>query len=186
MVKKANGKWRMCTNYTDLNKACPKDPYLLPNIDWLVDGASGFALLSFMDAYLGYNQIKMHPQDEAKIAFITDSRTYCYKVMPFGLKNVEATYQHLMDKIFEEIIGTDMEVYVDDMVVKLMSHKTHIIRPARLTTITRRPKPMPSRLGPTSSDPLSNSPMRDGPVTSPTLAIQHRGYLSTSWTPHHF
>ncbi|RDX76953.1 hypothetical protein CR513_42997, partial [Mucuna pruriens] len=66
MVEKANGKWCMCTDYTDLNNVCPKDPYLLPNIDQLVDGASGFALLSFMDAYLSYNQIKMHPQDEAK------------------------------------------------------------------------------------------------------------------------
>ncbi|RDX86647.1 hypothetical protein CR513_32010, partial [Mucuna pruriens] len=57
MVKKANGKWRMCTDYTDLNKACPKDPYPLPNIDCLVDEVSGFALLSFMDAYSRYNQI---------------------------------------------------------------------------------------------------------------------------------
>ncbi|RDX95026.1 hypothetical protein CR513_22499, partial [Mucuna pruriens] len=61
MVKKTSGKWCMCTYYTDLNKAYHKDPYPLPNIDRLVDGASGFALLSFIDAYLGYNQIKMHP-----------------------------------------------------------------------------------------------------------------------------
>ncbi|RDX82709.1 hypothetical protein CR513_36465, partial [Mucuna pruriens] len=81
MVKKANGKWRMCTDYTDLNKACPKDPYPLPSIDRLVDGASGFVLLSFMDAYSGYNQIKMHPQDETKTAFITDAVAYCYKDM---------------------------------------------------------------------------------------------------------
>ncbi|RDX90308.1 hypothetical protein CR513_27837, partial [Mucuna pruriens] len=88
MVKKANRKWRMCT---DLNKACPKDPYL-PNIDQLVDGASDFTLVSFMDAYSGYNQIKMHPQDEVKTAFITNSGTYYYKVMPFELKNIGATY----------------------------------------------------------------------------------------------
>ncbi|RDX83775.1 hypothetical protein CR513_35277, partial [Mucuna pruriens] len=60
MVKKPNGRWRMCTDYTDLNKACPKDPYLLPSIDRLVDDVSGYALLSFMDAYSGYNQIRMH------------------------------------------------------------------------------------------------------------------------------
>ncbi|RDX94953.1 hypothetical protein CR513_22598, partial [Mucuna pruriens] len=60
MVKKASGKWRVCTDYTDLHKTCPKDPYLLPNINRLVDGASSFAVLSFMDAYSGYNQIKMH------------------------------------------------------------------------------------------------------------------------------
>ncbi|RDX71034.1 hypothetical protein CR513_49656, partial [Mucuna pruriens] len=90
MVKKANGKWRMCTDYIDLNKACPKDPYPLPSIDQLVDGALGYALLSFMDAYSGYNQIKMHPQDESKIAFIMDVGAYCYKVMPFDLKNAGA------------------------------------------------------------------------------------------------
>ncbi|RDX92393.1 hypothetical protein CR513_25480, partial [Mucuna pruriens] len=90
MVKKAIGKWRMCLNYTDLNKACPNDPYPLPSIDRLVGGASGSALLSFMD-------IKMHPQDEAKTAFITNVGAYCYKVIPFGLKNVGATYQRMMD-----------------------------------------------------------------------------------------
>ncbi|RDX62188.1 hypothetical protein CR513_59499, partial [Mucuna pruriens] len=118
MVKKANEKWHICTDYTNLNKAYPKDLYLFPNIDRLVDRAFGFTLLSFMDVYSGYNQIKMDPQDEAKTAFITDSGTYCYKVIPFGLKNAGATYQCLMDKIFKEIIGIDVEVYVDNMVVK--------------------------------------------------------------------
>ncbi|GAU30099.1 hypothetical protein TSUD_55830 [Trifolium subterraneum] len=91
MVKKASGKWRMCTDYTDLNKMCPKDDYPLPSIDQLVDNASGYGLLSFMDAYLGYNQIRMHPEDEEKTAFMTDRANFCYKVMPFGLKNVGAT-----------------------------------------------------------------------------------------------
>ncbi|RDX98108.1 hypothetical protein CR513_19021, partial [Mucuna pruriens] len=118
MVKKASGKWRMCIGYTDMNKAFAKDPYPLPNIDRLVDGASGFALLSFMDAYSGYNQVRMHLHDEAKTTSITDIGTFYYKVMPFGLKNMGATYQRLMDKIFEEIIGTNIEVYVDDLVVK--------------------------------------------------------------------
>ncbi|RDY10137.1 Retrovirus-related Pol polyprotein, partial [Mucuna pruriens] len=118
MVKKANEKWRMCTDYTDLNKVCPKDPYPLPNIDQLVDNVSGFEFLSFMDAYSRYNQIKMHPEDEDKTDFITDSGAFCYKVMPFGLKNVGTTYQRLMDKIFKDIMGNDVEVYVDDMVVK--------------------------------------------------------------------
>ncbi|RDX94653.1 hypothetical protein CR513_22934, partial [Mucuna pruriens] len=121
MVKKAKGKWWMCTDYTDLNKACPKDLYQLPNMDRLVDGASGFALLSLMDTYSGYNQIRLHPREKAKIAFITDSGAFYYKMMPFGLKNVGATYHCLMDKIFEEIIGTNVEVYVDDMVVKSMT-----------------------------------------------------------------
>nr|KYP33112.1 Transposon Ty3-I Gag-Pol polyprotein [Cajanus cajan] len=85
MVRKSNGSWRMCTDFTDLNKACPKDSYPLPNIDCLVDGASGYELLSFMDAYSGYNQIRMHPADEDKTAFIADQATCCYRVMPFVL-----------------------------------------------------------------------------------------------------
>nr|KYP58024.1 Transposon Ty3-I Gag-Pol polyprotein [Cajanus cajan] len=101
MVKKPNGKWRMCTDYTNLNKACPKDSYPLPNIDRLVDGAAGHKLLTFLDAYSGYNQIRMHPQDEAKIDFIIESANYYYRVMRFGLKNAGATYQRLMDKIFK-------------------------------------------------------------------------------------
>ncbi|RDX62391.1 hypothetical protein CR513_59287, partial [Mucuna pruriens] len=91
MVKKPSGKWRMCTDYTDLNKACPacpKDPYPLPSIDILVDSVTGFSLLSFMDAYSGCNQIRMHLQDEEKTAFIIDDAAFCYRVMPFGLKNV--------------------------------------------------------------------------------------------------
>ncbi|RDX87304.1 hypothetical protein CR513_31238, partial [Mucuna pruriens] len=92
MVKKPNGKWRMCTDYTNLNKACPKDLYPLPSMDRLVDNVASFAFLSFMDAYSGYNQIRMHPLDEEKTAFITDERAFCYKVMPFSLKNAGATY----------------------------------------------------------------------------------------------
>ncbi|RDY02343.1 hypothetical protein CR513_14206, partial [Mucuna pruriens] len=125
MVRKANGKWRMCTDYTNLNKVCPKDPYPLPNIDRLVDNVCGFEFLSFMDAYSGYNQIKMHPDDEEKTAFITDDRAFYYKVMPFGLKNACATYQRLMDKIFKDMMGTDVEVYVDDMVAKSKGGEDH-------------------------------------------------------------
>nr|KYP33127.1 Retrovirus-related Pol polyprotein from transposon 297 family [Cajanus cajan] len=126
MVKKANGKWRMCTDYTDLNKACPKDAYPLPHIDALVDGAAGHHRLSFLDAYSGYNQIPMYSPDEEKTAFITDSANFCYKVMPFGLRNAGATYQRLMDKIFCHQIGTCMEVYVDDMVIKSTSVGDHL------------------------------------------------------------
>jgi hypothetical protein len=77
-VKKANGKWRMCTDYTDLNKACPKDPFPLPCIDKLVDNSAGYKYLSFMDAYSGYNQIPMQPEDQEKTTFITDMGVYCY------------------------------------------------------------------------------------------------------------
>ncbi|XP_016192778.1 uncharacterized protein LOC107633688 [Arachis ipaensis] len=126
MVKKNNGKWRMCVDFTDLNKACPKDAYPLPCIDTLVDNSCGYDTLSFMDAYAGYNQILMHPSDQEKIAFITEYGNYCYNVMPFGLKNAGATYQRLMNRIFEHQIGRNIEVYVDDMVAKTKIGQSHI------------------------------------------------------------
>ena len=92
LVKKSNRKWRMCVDFTDLNKACSKDNYQLTRIDLLVDSTSGHELLSFMDAFLGYNQISMHEFDQEKTAFMTDTDLYCYKVMPFELKNAGATY----------------------------------------------------------------------------------------------
>ena len=102
LVKKANGKWRMCVDFTDLNKACPKDSFPLPRIDQLVDSTAGHKLLTFMDAFSGYNQIKMAKEDQEKTAFITSQGLYCYKVMPFGLKNAGATYQSLVNKMFSQ------------------------------------------------------------------------------------
>ena len=92
MVKKANGKWRVCVDFTDLNKTCLKDSYPLPCINQLVDSTAGHQLLNFMDAFLDYNQIRMDEADQEKISFITNQGLFCYKVMPFGLKNVGATY----------------------------------------------------------------------------------------------
>ena len=115
----------MCVDYRDLNKACPKDAYPLPNIDRLVDGAAGNKVLSFLDAYSGYNQIPMAASDMKKTAFIIDDANYFYRVMPFGLKNAEATYQRLMEKVFSHSMGKSVEVYVDDMVVKSPSHHQH-------------------------------------------------------------
>ncbi|RDY01128.1 Retrovirus-related Pol polyprotein from transposon 17.6, partial [Mucuna pruriens] len=114
------------------------DPYPLPNIDRLVDEALGFALLSLMDAYSRYNQIRMHPQDEARTSFITNSSAFCYKEMSFGLKNVGATYQYLMDKIFKDVINTDVEVYVDDMVMKSTMANEHCNALERVFGILRR------------------------------------------------
>ena len=92
MVKKANKKWRMYVDFTDLNKACPKDSYPLPRIDTLVDSMVRNQLLSFMDAFSGYNQIKMEEADQEKTSFVTSQGLFCYKVMSFGLKNAGATY----------------------------------------------------------------------------------------------
>ena len=109
LVKKANGKWRMCVYFTNLNKACPKDGFSLPRIDQLMDSTAEHKLLTFMDAFSRYNQIKMAEEDQEKTAFITSQGLYCYKVMPFGLNNAGATYQRLVNKMFNKQIGKNME-----------------------------------------------------------------------------
>ena len=108
VVQKKNGKWRVCVDYTDLNKACPKDPFPLPHIDAMVDATAGHEMLTFMDASSGFNQIKMHPADQESTAFITERGIYCYTAMPFGLKNAGATYQRLVNMMFKDQIGDTM------------------------------------------------------------------------------
>ena len=98
LVKKANGKWRLCIDFIDINKACPKDSFPLPRIDLIVDATAGHELLSFMDAFSGYNQISMDPNDQEKTSFVTAQGTYCYRIMLFGLKNAGATYQRLVNR----------------------------------------------------------------------------------------
>ncbi|CAA0818773.1 Unknown protein, partial [Striga hermonthica] len=126
LVKKNNGAWRLCIDFSDLNKACPKDSYPLPHIDYMVDATSGHELMSFMDAYSGYNQISMHPDDEEHTSFYSARGLYCYTMMPFGLKNAGATYQRLVNKMFTSLIGVSMEVYVDDMLVKSVYASDHV------------------------------------------------------------
>ncbi|GKA80063.1 reverse transcriptase domain-containing protein [Tanacetum coccineum] len=101
MVKKHDGSWRMCVDFTDLNKACPQDCYPLPEIDWKVESLCGYPFKCFLDAYKGYHQIQMAESDEEKTAFHTSHGVYCYTKMPFGLKNAGATYQRLVDKAFD-------------------------------------------------------------------------------------
>ena len=126
MVKKANGKWRMCVDFTDLNKAYPKDSYPLPRIDQLVDSTAGHRLLSFMDAFFGYNQIRMDEADQEKTSFVTSQGLFCYKVMHFGLKNAGATHQRLVNHMSRPQIGRNVEVYVDDMLVKSQDEEIHL------------------------------------------------------------
>ncbi|KAI5316972.1 hypothetical protein L3X38_036679 [Prunus dulcis] len=118
MVRKPRKGWSMCVDYTNLNLVCPKDSFPLPRIDQLVDATAGHALLSFMDAYSGYNQIFMHPEDQAHTSY--------YKVIPFGLNNAGSTYQRLVNSLLAPLIGNTMGVYVDDMLVKSRTADQHI------------------------------------------------------------
>nr|GEW87584.1 reverse transcriptase domain-containing protein [Tanacetum cinerariifolium] len=118
MVKKHDGSWRMCVDFTDLNRACLQDCYPLLKIDWKVESLCGYPFKCFLDAYKGYHQIQLAEADQEKIAFHIGQGEYCYTKMPFGLKNAGATYQRLMDKAFESQVGRNIEVYVDDLVVK--------------------------------------------------------------------
>ena len=126
VVPKQGNKWRVCVDYTDLNDACPKDSFPLPRIDQIMDASAGHGMLSFMDAFSGYHQIPMNsPYVEKKTSFITPHGLYCYNVMPFGLKNVGATYQRLVTKMFCPLLGSTMEVYIDDMLVKSKQRPDH-------------------------------------------------------------
>ena len=108
----------MCVDYTSLNKTCPKVPFPLPRIDQIVDSTAGCELLSFLDAYSGYHQIKMKESDQLATSFITPFGMYCYVTMPFGLRNAGATYQRCMLHVFGDQLGRSVEAYVDDIVVK--------------------------------------------------------------------
>jgi hypothetical protein len=92
LVKKKSGEWRMCVDYTCLNKPCLKVPFPLRRIDQIVDSTAGCETLSFLDAYSGYHQIKMKEFDQLATSFITPFDMYCYVTMPFGLWNARATY----------------------------------------------------------------------------------------------
>jgi hypothetical protein len=126
VVKKKNGKWRVYVDFTNLNQACPKDPFPLPKIDQLVDATAGHDRMSFLDAFQGYHQIALSIEDREKTAFITPLGIYCYKVMPFGLKNASVTYQRMVTKMFKDQIGKTMEIYIDDMVVKSRLSQNHL------------------------------------------------------------
>ncbi|KAM1069502.1 hypothetical protein ACFX2A_001339 [Malus domestica] len=113
-------------DFRDLNYACPKDDFPLPIIEIMVDATTGHEALSFMDGSSGYNQICMALEDEELTAFRTPKGIYCYKVMPFGLKNARATYQRTVQKIFNDMLHKNVECYVDDVVVKTKKRSDHL------------------------------------------------------------
>jgi hypothetical protein len=108
----------MCVEYTDLNRACRRDPFGLPQIDQVVDSTAGCGLLSFLDCYFGYHQIPLKGEDQIKTSFITPFGTFCYSTLPFVLKSASATYQQGIQWCLHSQIGSNAEAYIDDVVVK--------------------------------------------------------------------
>ena len=116
----------MCVDFTDFNKACPKDPFPMPKIDKLVDATVGHPRISFLDAFQGYHQIPLALDDQEKTVFVTPIGNYYYKVMSFGLKNTGSTYQRMMSRMFESQLEKNIEIYIDDMVVKSKVVSEHL------------------------------------------------------------
>ena len=126
VVKKTSEKWRVSMDFTNLNKACPKDPFPMPQINQLVDATASHPRMSFLDAFQGYHQILLALEDQEKTAFVMPIRNYHYNVMSFGLKNARSTYQRMMTRMFEPQLGKNIKIYVDDMVVKSKVVSEHL------------------------------------------------------------
>ncbi|PKI51799.1 hypothetical protein CRG98_027847 [Punica granatum] len=131
-VQKKNGKVRVCIDYRDLNRASPTDNSPLPHIDVLVDNTARHTQFSFMDGFSGYNQIQMAEEDKIKMTFITMWGTFCYKVMPFGLKKAGATFQRAMVTLFHDMMHKEIKVNVDDMIAKSKEGEDHLVNLKRL------------------------------------------------------
>ena len=127
-------------DFMDLNKACPKDPFPMPQIDKLVDATVGHPRMSFLDEFQGYHQIPLALDDQKKTAFVTPTGNYYYKVVPFGLKNVGSTYQRMVTKMFEPQLGKSIEVYIDDIVVKSKIVSKHMANIRNIFEILRKHK----------------------------------------------
>ena len=130
----------MCVDFTNLNKACPKDHFPIPRIDRLVDATVGHPRMSFLDAFQGYQQIPLALDNQEKTVFVTPIGNYYYKVIAFGLKNVGSKYQRMMTKMFEPQLGRSIEVYVNDMVVKSKVMSEHVVDLTNIFEILRRHK----------------------------------------------
>ena len=140
IVKKKNGKWWVCVDFTDLNKTCPKDPFSMPRINQLVDTIVGHPWMRFLDAFQGYHQIPLALGDQEKTAFVTSTGNYHYKGMHFGLKNTGSTYQRMMTRMFEPQLGKNIEIYIDDIVVKSKLESEHVNALRSTFEILRRHK----------------------------------------------
>lgn len=144
VVKKKNGKWRVCVDFTNLNRACSKDLFPVLKIDQLVDATCGHLRMSFLDAFKGYHQIALAPKDQEKTTFTSPKGNYHYTVMPLRLKNAGATYQWMVTRMFRDQIGSTVEVYIDDMVVKSKENERQVTDLIEVFKILRRHKLHPN------------------------------------------
>ena len=126
--------------FTDLNRAYPKDPFPMSKIDQLVDATYGHPRMSFLDAFQGYQQIALATKNQEKTSFISPEANYHYTVNSFGFKNVRATYQRTMTRMFRKKIGNMVEVYIDDMVVKSKEDQRHVSDLANIFEVLKRHK----------------------------------------------
>jgi hypothetical protein len=126
MVQKKSGKWRMCIDFTSLNKACPKDNFPLPRINKIVDSAAGCEVMSLLDCFSDYHQIYMKEKDKASTSFITPFGTYCFIRVPEGLKNAGSTFSRLTKTVLESQVGRNIFTYVDDIVVASKNKEDHL------------------------------------------------------------
>jgi hypothetical protein len=126
LVRKKNKEWRMCIDYTDINKHCSKDPFGLPRIDEVIDSTAGCELLCFLDCYSGYHQIAQKEEDQIKTSFMMPFGAYCYTTMSFRLKNAGVTYQSAIQHCLKDQIWKNIEAYIDDIVVKSKTTDTLI------------------------------------------------------------
>jgi hypothetical protein len=126
MVQKKSGKWRMCIDFTSLNKACPKDNFPLPWINKIVDSAARCEVMSLLDCFSGFHQIYMKKEDKASTSFITPFSTYCFIRMLEGLKNVGSTFSRLTKTVLESQVGRNIFTYVDDIVVASKNKEDHL------------------------------------------------------------
>jgi hypothetical protein len=127
-IDKKGGSIRVCVDYRDINKACPKDNFPTPFVDQIVDDCAGSEIFSLMDGFSGYNQINIAPEDQHKTAFICPWGTFAYRKLPFGLKNAGATFQRAMSYAFHDIKHI-VQPYLDDLPahsLRRVDHPKHL------------------------------------------------------------
>jgi hypothetical protein len=126
MVKKKNGKWRMCTDFMDLHKCCPKDNFPITRIEKIIDSAMSYEVMALLDCFSVYREIWLHKEDEEKTSFITPFGTYCYLIMPEGLCNFGRTFYRLTKLALKDQVGRNVLSYIDDIVIASKKKDTYI------------------------------------------------------------